>query len=107
MSEEIKEKIYKLLTESKDGIIINIYVKPGSDREALVLEGDELVFYTTEIPEKGRANAALIRFLSRAVGLPVSKIDIIYGLRDRTKRVLVKDINIEQLVDKLASVISK
>ncbi|MCD6300899.1 MAG: DUF167 domain-containing protein [Staphylothermus sp.] len=107
MSEEIKEKIYKLVTESKDGVIINLYVKPGSNREALVLEGDELVFYTTEIPEKGRANAALIRFLSKSVGLPISKIDIIYGVRDRTKRVLIEDIGVEQLVEKLLSVISK
>ncbi len=107
MSEEIKEKIHKVLTESKEGIIINLYVKPGSNKEALVLEGDELVFYTTEIPEKGRANAALIRFLSKVVGLPVSKIDIIYGLKDRTKRVLVKDITMDQLIDKLVNVISK
>ncbi len=107
MSEEIREKIYKVLTESKDGVIMILYVKPGSDKEALVLEGDELVFYTTEIPEKGRANAALIRFLSRTVGLPISKIDIIHGLKDRTKRVLVKDISIDQLVDKLVNVISK
>ena len=107
MSEEIREKIYKLLTESKDGVVINLYVKPGSDKDALVLEGDELVFYTTEIPEKGRANAALIRFLSRIAGLPISKIDIIYGLKDRTKRVLVKDISIDQLVDRLVNVISK
>ncbi len=107
MSEEIREKIYKLLTESKDGVIINLYVKPGSDKDALVLEGEELVFYTTEIPEKGRANAALIRFLSRTIGLPISKIDIVYGLRSRTKRVLVKDISIDQLIDKLVNVISK
>lgn len=103
---EVINKILKILQESKDGVIIPIYVKPNSDRDALVLEGDELVFYTTEIPEKGRANAALIRFLSKKVGLPHSKIDIIYGARTRSKKILVRDIDTEKLAKKLTEIIS-
>ncbi|ADI31408.1 DUF167 domain-containing protein [Staphylothermus hellenicus] len=103
---EVINKILKILQESREGVIIPIYVKPNSDRDALVLEGDELVFYTTEIPEKGRANAALIRFLSRNIRLPHNKIDIIYGARTRSKKVLVRDMEAEKLAEKLAEIIS-
>lgn len=103
---EIKNKLLKLLQETKEGVIIPVYVKPNSDRDALILEGDELVFYTTEIPEKGRANAALIKYLSRKTGLSIAKIDIVYGVRDKTKRILVKDVDIDSLAEKILNTIS-
>jgi uncharacterized protein YggU (UPF0235/DUF167 family) len=104
---DLKDKLLKILVESKKGVIIPLYVKPHSNREELVFEGDELVFYTTEIPEKGRVNAALIRFLARRIGLPISRIEIIYGVRDRSKKVLVRDVDVESLAEKLVKIISQ
>jgi uncharacterized protein YggU (UPF0235/DUF167 family) len=107
MSTNLKDKLLKILIESKKGAIISLYVKPYSNREELAFEGDELVFYTTEIPEKGRVNAALTRFLARRIGLPISRIEIIYGVRDRSKKILVRDIDIETLAEKLVKAISQ
>ncbi len=47
-----------------------IYVKPRSRETKLVVEGGELVFYTTEPPVGGRANASLVKYLSRRLGVP-------------------------------------
>ena len=105
MSEE-KAQLEKFVEEKKDGVIITIYVKPGANREALVVEGGDLVFYTTEIPEKGRANAVLIRFLVKNLKVSSSKIDIVYGVRDRVKKVLIRDAKIEDIIDKLRMIIS-
>ncbi len=94
----------RILTESKKGVIIQIYVKPGSNREELVLEGGELVFYTTEPPEKGRANAALIKYLSKRLGIPVSKIDIVSGQHDRLKMILIKDVKFDEIVELISNI---
>ncbi len=101
MNEDIRNKLMRNLYKTNKGIIINIYVKPGSAIEELALENDDLIYYTKEPPIKGRANAALIRFLSKALGLSVSRINIIYGTRKRLKRVLVKDIDLDKLIDLL------
>lgn len=101
MNEDIRNKLMKNLYETSKGIIINIYVKPNSAIEQLALENDDLIYYTKEPPIKGRANAALIRFLSKVLGLSVSRIDIIYGTRKRSKRVLIRDIDLDKLIDLL------
>ena len=67
----------------------------------MTIEGDELVFNTTEDIETGRANAALMRFLSTVLKIPVSKTEIIYGQRGNLKRVLVRDHDMEELVERL------
>ncbi len=97
----------RILNESKKGVIIQIYVKPGSNREELVLEGGELVFYTTEPPEKGRANAALIKYLSKRLRIPVSKIDIVSGQRDRLKMILIKDVKFDEIVKLISNIKEK
>ena len=101
MNEDIRNKLMKNLYETSKGIIINIYVKPGSAVEQLALENDDLIYYTKEPPIKGRANAALIRFLSKVLGLSVSGINIVYGSRKRSKRVLIRDIDLDKLIDLL------
>lgn len=91
-----------VVEESHKGVIINIYVKPWSQKEELRLESGDLVFYTSEPAEKGRANAALIRFLTRVLGVPSSRIEIVRGQRDGMKKILVVDASLEEIVEKLA-----
>ncbi len=106
MSEFIGE-IEKYIEETGKGPEITIYVKPNSDREELVIEGGELVFYTTEPPVQGRANASLIRYLSRNTKIPSSRIEIVYGWRSRTKKIIFKDVRTEVLAEKLAGIVKK
>ncbi len=101
------EEIEKFIEETSKGPEITVYVKPNSDREELVVEGGELVFYTTEPPVQGRANASLIRYLSRNTRIPSSRIEIVYGWRSRTKKILFKDIKPETLAEKLVEIIEK
>ena len=86
---------------SSKGVIISIFVKPDSPKEELVFEGNELIFYTMEPPVKGRANAALIRFFAKILGIPRSRISIIYGKRDRLKKILIMDATMDYVVEKL------
>lgn len=96
------EVIEKLVEETSRGVRFRVYVKPESNKVALVLEEDELVFYTDEPPVEGRANASLIRFIARALGVSTSRVDIVRGARDRLKVVEVRDLPKEQVVARLA-----
>ena len=108
MSEDFRARVSSILrkniNESSEGALVVIRVKEG-DEEALFIEGDELVFRTLTRPGSGKENAALVSFLSRTLKIPSSKIDIVYGIRERVKRVLISDIDSEDLIIRLLRVI--
>jgi uncharacterized protein YggU (UPF0235/DUF167 family) len=102
----LEDVIRRNLESSSRGVILNIIVQPGSPTEGLVIEGSELVFQTVEPEGRGRENAALVRYLSKNLNIPVSKIDIVYGTRERYKRVLLMDINEERLITLLSRILA-
>jgi len=97
----IDEALSNLVSESEKGAIITLYVKPNSNTEELKLELGELVFYTREPAEKGRANSSLIRYLSRIFNISPSHINIIYGVRSRVKRILIRNMRKERVIELL------
>jgi len=99
------DSLRKVVEEVEGGVRIRVFVKPESPREGLFLEEDELVFYTSEPPIEGRANAALIRFLSKALGVSTSMIRIVAGLRSRQKVVEVRDARLEEVLERLSRVV--
>ncbi|MCC6034264.1 MAG: DUF167 domain-containing protein [Desulfurococcaceae archaeon] len=108
MSEDLRARVFSVLrkniNESGEGTLVVIRVEEG-DEEALFIESDELVFKTPIKSLTGRENAALISFLSRTLKIPSSKIDIVYGVRERVKRVLISDIDPDDLITKLLRVV--
>ena len=44
----------------------------------------------TAVPEKGKANAALVRLLAKCLGLPRTGLEIVAGGKDRDKTVLIR-----------------
>lgn len=65
----------------------------------LVVEGGELVFYTDEPPVRGRANAALLKLLKRALK---ADVEIVRGERDRVKLVYVRGLGAAEVSRRLA-----
>lgn len=106
MIEEYEEVLYRYVSEGGNHVDITIHVKPGSNETRLVVESGELIFYTREPAEKGRANASLVHFLSKVLGLPISKVDIVYGIRSRVKRVRIYDAKLDQVLPKIAKAIA-
>ena len=108
MSEKLRDRVAVALrrniVESGEGVIITVRVDEG-DEEALFIEGDELVFKTPVKLGTGKENAALIGFLARSLKIPSSRIDVVYGSRERVKRLLISGVNLEDLVLKLLRVI--
>ncbi|MEB2837217.1 MAG: DUF167 domain-containing protein [Desulfurococcales archaeon] len=101
------EKLVGLVEEVRGGSRLRVYVKPESPEEKLVLEGGELVFYTSEPPVQGRANAALVRFLSKALRVSRADVEIVRGLRDRVKLVRVEGLGPGEVAARLAEVVEE
>jgi len=73
------------------GAEIAVRVTPKASRNAVVAEGGQIRVYVTVVPEGGKANAAVMKLLSKALGVPKSRLQLIRGAaaRDKVFRVLV------------------
>jgi uncharacterized protein (TIGR00251 family) len=75
------------MTETKEGLLIEISVKPGSKEFRISVEADEIVVFCREQPTKGKANKELVKELSR---LFHREVKLVSGLTSRQKRLLIK-----------------
>ena len=75
------------------GASLRVRVQPRASRNALVGEREgALVVRLTAPPVEGEANAALARFLGRALGVPPSSVRIRRGASGRDKLLLVEGL---------------
>jgi uncharacterized protein (TIGR00251 family) len=81
--------LYARLTEA--GLLLHLRVTPNAGRDAI--DGPELRddgttvlrLRVAAVPDKGRANAAVIALLAKALGLPKSSISLVSGETGRFK----------------------
>ena len=60
-------------------MIINVRVIPRARVQKIVADGDILRVYTNVAPTDGKANAAVIKMLSKHYDVPKSRIKIVRG----------------------------
>lgn len=82
---------------------IPVRVQPRASRDALggVRNGALLVRLTAP-PVEGEANASLVRFLARALGVPPTAITLVRGSRGRDKLVKVSGVDVAGVRERLA-----
>ena len=86
------------ISETKDGVIITIFVKPNSPKFSVEVEGDEIIVHSTEEPVKGKVNKEIIKELSKILHV---KVEFASGLTSKQKQLFVKGLDkpqIEQLL---------
>lgn len=66
-----------------------IRVTPKASRERIVQDQGQVRIYVTVVPEGGKANAAVLRLLSKALGVPKSRLSITRGETGRDKSIRV------------------
>ena len=81
------------INETKDGIIINIYVRPNSPKFKIELDNEEIIVYSTEEPEKGKVNREILKEFSKLLH---SKVELVSGATARQKHMVVKDMSKNQ-----------
>lgn len=76
-------------------IVLFVYAQPGGKKnEILGLHDGQLKVRLKAPPVNGKANAELIQFLSKLIGIPKKKIKILGGESSRNKKVQLIDIEI-------------
>ena len=89
--------------EVDDGIILKIAVKPNSKKQELILDNnvDFITISLKSQPDKGKANKELTKFLADILGTTSSNIQIIKGQTSRDKQVLIRDLAIEEIKERI------
>ncbi|MCP4265371.1 MAG: YggU family protein [Candidatus Brocadiaceae bacterium] len=80
----------------EDGIVVSVKVQPNASKDRVVGEhAEQLKIAVTVAPEKGKANKAVIKVLSKSLGVKSSDIEILSGETSRDKKVLIRNITKE------------
>jgi uncharacterized protein (TIGR00251 family) len=87
-----------MFQQTNQGVCFRVKVIPKASRSEVVeWENEELKIRLAAVPEKGKANIELIRYLSEVLKLGKSKIQLIQGETSRHKRVCVNGMTLEEV----------
>lgn len=81
----------ELFAKTPDGVRLFVRVSPGSGRNAIAGAAEDadghkfLKVMVTAAPENGKANAAVVKLLSKTWKLPKSAIRVVSGAANRRK----------------------
>lgn len=100
------------LTAHGDHVRLTVRLTPNGGRDSVdgletAADGEEhLKVRVRAVPEKGKANLALLAFLAKALGLPKSKLSLISGETQR-KKILRIEGDPEDLIERLAGLVGR
>ena len=77
-----------MIKETNDGLIVNIRISPNSKKNEIINEGEFSKIKITAQPIDGKANKALIEFLSKNFKIPKTSIKILKGENSKEKTIL-------------------
>jgi uncharacterized protein (TIGR00251 family) len=91
------------IKETAKGLLLPVRAVPrASKNEIQGVHGDALKIRLQAPPVEGKANQALIRFLSDALDLPRARISVASGETGRNKTILINGLTAEQLKERLS-----
>ncbi len=77
------------LIETKDGTVIEVFVKPNSQKFEVTLEGEEVIVRCTEEPVRGKVNKELMKELSKFFQV---RVELVSGSTSKQKLLLLKGV---------------
>lgn len=86
-----------MFKEIKDGIILSLRISPNASKNGFIKEETGLKIKITAQPIDGKANKALIEFLSKQLKVPKSCFEILKGETSKDKTILIKISDVEKL----------
>jgi len=90
------------ISDSTGGALIQVHASPrASKNQILGLHGDALKIRLKAPPVDGKANEALIEFLSQTLGIPPRQITLLSGQTSRKKRLKLQGISASQVENTL------
>ena len=86
-----------MLKESKDGYLLNLKISPNDSKNEIIKSDEGVKVKITAQPVDGKANKALLEYLSKFFKIPKTSIEIVKGETSKEKTVFVKCKNEEKL----------
>ena len=84
------------IREVEGGIVVSVKVQPNASKDRVIGEhAGQIKIAVTVAPEKGKANKAVIKVLSKLLGVKTSGIEIVSGETSRDKKVFIRNISKE------------
>ena len=81
------------ISETNDGVIITIFVKPNSPKFSLEMDEGEIVVHSTEEPIKGKVNKEILKELTKLLH---TKVELVSGATSKEKHLFVKGLGKQQ-----------
>ena len=82
-----------MLKETKDGQVLQLRISPNASKNEIIKTTDGIKVKITAQPIEGKANKALIEFLSKQFKVPKSYFEILKGETSKDKTVLINNID--------------
>ena len=92
-----------MLKQTKDGLLIHLKIIPNSSKNEIIKSAEGIKIKLTAQPVDGKANKALIEYLSKELKIAKSYIEIVKGHTNKEKTILLKifdDVKVKFLEDK-------
>jgi uncharacterized protein (TIGR00251 family) len=90
------------VTESSEGATLTVRVTPRASRNQIAgVAGGMLKVHLTAPPVEGAANAALLEFLARQLGLRRAQLTLISGASARQKLIRITGLSAQEIEKRL------
>ncbi len=86
-----------MIKETDNGIVAVIKISPNAKKNEIIKTENELKIKITAQPIDGKANKALIEFLSKTFKIPKTSVEIIKGETSKEKTILFKTLDGEKV----------
>ncbi|MFW5692896.1 MAG: DUF167 domain-containing protein [Thermoguttaceae bacterium] len=88
-----------------EGVVLPVQAQPAARRsEVCGVQNGRLKVCTTQAPEKGKANAALMKLLAKRLGLRRSQLTLVSGETSPRKEFLVSGVDAAELNRRIEAV---
>ena len=84
-----------MLRDTKDGLIITLRISPNASKNEII-KTDEFLKVTAQ-PVDGKANKAVIEFLSKQFKVPKSSFELLKGHTSKDKTFLIKTDDVSKI----------
>lgn len=97
-----------LIEDAAEGVLIRIHVSPGAGETRVVgKHGDSLKIRVAAVPEKGRANEAVLAYLAEVFDIGKSDVAMVAGHTSRKKKVLIRGHDAETVERRIGVLIGE